>query len=213
MAVSVDRVDRQLVARIGSAEQKPPGPVGHDIGHAVLQRRRREVGQPATRPVDRKARRRKRVAAQRGYQKPAIRGHRHRHAGRRGLVGAGHRDLVEKGQLAALTVHREDVDFLACGTRHIDDRIRHRIGHGFASSDQRAGQRYPAEPQCQHSPARRRAHLRCNWRTARAAGRSAQILSHSATFGKADMSICAGRAQARMPATLRSATVNCVPSR
>src|SRR6266478_6297673 len=59
----------------------------------------------------------------------------------------------------------------------------------------------------------RAAHSRWIWRVALAAGRSAQFLSHSATFGNADMSMRAGRAQARMLATLRSATVNCPPSR
>jgi len=84
MAVAVDRVDRQL----GGAEQMPPGPVGDDIGHAVLQRRGREMGQPAARRVDRKARHRKAVAAQRRVEKPMVGRHCHRHAGGRRCVDA-----------------------------------------------------------------------------------------------------------------------------
>jgi len=54
---------------------------------------------------------------------------------------------------------------------------------------------------------------RCNCRASRAAGRSAQFLSHSATLGNGAMPIWAGRAQLRMLATLRSATVKLPPSR
>jgi aryl-alcohol dehydrogenase-like predicted oxidoreductase len=54
---------------------------------------------------------------------------------------------------------------------------------------------------------------RCIARAARAAGRSKQVRSHSASFGIADRSICAGRAQERIPARLRSATVKRSPRR
>ena len=154
LAVVGDRVDRQLVARIGSAEQKPSAAVGYDVGHAVGERRRPDMGQMPARAVDRKARRRKIVTAQCGNDEPAIGCYRHRHAGGRWFVGTGNRDLVDHRQFAAVAVHREDIDLLAPGIRHIDDRIRPACGEGFPCNDQRTRQHHAAKAQREHPSSR-----------------------------------------------------------
>src|SRR5262249_4807106 len=117
-------------------------------------------------------------------------------------------------------VHGKDIDLLGGRVRYIDHRIRHRLRHGFSSRDQGARQRDASEPERQHSPPRHPHHCFLPGSTPAAFG---ALLgppdarrSSSATrrlWETADMSILAGRAQARMLVTLRSATVKFSPSR
>src|SRR5262249_38209479 len=94
------------------------------------------------------------VGGERGIKKPMIGGHGHRHARGRGLISTGHRDLLEQGQLAAVAVHRENIDFLARGIRYVDDRVRRALRHGFPPPDKGARQHERAEPERHRFPAR-----------------------------------------------------------
>ena len=102
----VDRVDRQLGADIGGAEQKPAGAVGADVRHLVDQRGCRHVSKPAGAPVNRKGRDRIWLAAQLRVEEVLIGACRHRQAGRRRLVGAGNRGFLDQLERARGPVHR-----------------------------------------------------------------------------------------------------------
>ena len=168
-------------------DQPASGAVSRRVGHRGVERRVAEVREAPAHRVDPKARGGERLAAQRDMEKTAVGVERHRHAGRRRLAAAGDRHPLDKVEIAARPVHRQDVHLGAGGIGDIDDRFGGALSHGAY-----------------------------RWSFTRAAliyGRSAQRFSQSAALGTWPKSIRAGRAHDKMLATLRSATVKCSPSR
>ena len=114
-----DRLNRDRIARIGRAEQEPPGPVGREVGRVVRQRRGREERQRAGRRVDRESRDRKGGRTERGVEEPAAR------ADREGHDRAGHRHPLDEAHRAGPVVEGHDMDLPAVGVRDIDHSRSH----------------------------------------------------------------------------------------